>query len=558
MENRIERLIDDRLDDKKVLFKIENLKKFFPLKKKFFTDKQRYVHANENISLKIYEGETLGLVGESGSGKSTLGRTLIQIYDQTEGTTLYYGKTVSEAAPKYIGEMVSKIPKIYPEYNKAVIELDELYTQRDAETDPDKIHELEDKLMFKRRDIQNKYLNMVRLAGGLLAHNDLNEVSRVLKDQNDTRRKIADINYKLELLDRKMKDNEYEKKLDSLKSERDKLISERESISKELIEKDAKVENLRVEASKEEGYGPLEALRDDGIDLSQLTTGEMRRLRKDLQIIFQDPYSSLDTKLTVGNIIGEGVLAHDMFKSNKSKGYNEYIQNIMEKCGLAPYFIHRYPHQFSGGQRQRIGIARALAVEPKFIVCDEAVSALDVSIQSQVINLLQDLRLENNLTYLFITHDLSVVKYISDRIAVMYLGNIVELSESEEIFKTPLHPYTDALLNAIPRTDVESNQELAILEGDIPSAVNPPEGCRFHTRCKYVMDRCINFEPELQDMGKGHYVACHLMDLEPSERDKFIRERDLENLEKLRVEEEKMAEVINEQMSDLKEEQKPM
>ena len=562
MENRIdnydekmdvskqERILEERLAQKKVLFKIENLKKFFPIKKKFFTDRQRYVHANENISLEIYEGETLGLVGESGSGKSTLGRTIIQIYDQTEGTTLYYGTKVSDMAPKYVSDMITKIPKIYPEYTKAVVELDDLYKQRDNETDIEKVHELEDKLMFKRRDIQNKYLNMVRLAGGLLAHNDLSKVSSVLKDQNDTRRKRAEINYKIEDIERKMKDSEYENKLSSFKSDRDKLISDREALNSELLQKNAKVEELRTEAMNEEGFSDLEKHRDDGIDLSQLTTREMRRLRKDLQIIFQDPYSSLDTKLTVGNIIGEGVLAHDMFKSAKSKGYSEYIQKIMSECGLAPYFIHRYPHQFSGGQRQRIGIARALAVEPKFIVCDEAVSALDVSIQSQVINLLQDLRVEKNLTYLFITHDLSVVKYISDRIAVMYLGNIVELSDSEEIFKTPLHPYTDALLNAIPRTDVESNQELAILEGDIPSAVNPPNGCRFHTRCKYVMDRCVNFEPELQDMGGGHFVACHLMDLNHEERDEFIRMRDEEKLAEMRAEDEKMIEVIHEQQTN--------
>ena len=192
----------------------------------------------------------------------------------------------------------------------------------------------------------------------------------------------------------------------------------------------------------------------------------------------------------------------------------------MEKCGLAPYFLHRYPHQFSGGQRQRIGIARALALKPSFIVCDEAVSALDVSIQSQIINLLQDLKDQNNLTYLFITHDLSVVKYISDRIGVMYLGVMVELTDSEKIFENPLHPYTKALLQAIPRTDVDQGQELAVIEGDIPSAVKPPKGCRFHTRCEYAMDICAHFEPELKDVGEGHFVACHLMDVSEEEKQK--------------------------------------
>lgn len=534
---------------KKILFKIENLKKFFPLKKKWFTERQRYVHANENISINIYEGETLGLVGESGSGKSTLGRTIIQIYEQTEGTTLYYGSTVSGTAPKYVGDMIGKISKNYPEYNKEVAELNEMYKQRAEETDQEKIHELEDKLMFKRRAIQNKYLSMIRLAGGLLANDNLEEVSAVLKEQYEVRKKLADINYKLIILDRKMDDSEYENKKSSLQAEKDKLVSEKTKVEKQLAEKDAKVEALRDKARGKDGFDALEAMKDDGIDLSQLTSNEMRRLRKDLQIIFQDPYSSLDTKLTVGNIIGEGVIAHDMFKSQNSKGYNEYIQKIMGQCGLAPYFIHRYPHQFSGGQRQRIGIARALAVKPKFIVCDEAVSALDVSIQSQVINLLQDLREQNNLTYLFITHDLSVVKYISDRIAVMYLGNIVELSDCEEIFERPLHPYTTALLNAIPRTDVASNQKLSILEGDIPSAVNPPAGCRFHTRCKYCMDRCEQFEPELQDMGKGHFVACHLMDLPEDEKTALMKARDEEEARRHAEEDARMVEAINQQNS---------
>lgn len=544
MENKI---LQSQPEDRELLFKVENLKKFFPLKKKWFTERQRYVHANENISLNIYKGETLGLVGESGSGKSTFGRTIIQIYEQTEGTTLYYGTKVSDMAPRYVADLIRGIPKLYPEYLNALKEIDALYEERDNATDEDVLYELEDKLMYKRRDIQNKYLNMVRLAGGLLTLKDLNKVSNVLKEQNDARRKVYKINVELETTEKRLNDSEYAKKEDSLKKKKDQLLSQKESALKELAEKDLAVENLRSEAENNENFEELEAMRDDGIDLSQLTVEEMRRLRKNLQVIFQDPYSSLDTKLTVGNIIGEGVIAHDMFKSRKSEGYNEYIQEVMEQCGLAPYFIHRYPHQFSGGQRQRIGIARALAVQPNFIVCDEAVSALDVSIQSQIINLLQDLKENNNLTYLFITHDLSVVKYISDRIAVMYLGNVVELADSEKIFDNPLHPYTEALLNAIPRTDVDSNQTLSILEGDVPSAVNPPEGCRFHTRCKYCFERCEQFEPELQDMGDGHFVACHLMDMSKEEKEAYMAEKQREELEKQRLEDEKFLETIEEQ-----------
>ncbi len=209
------------------------------------------------------------------------------------------------------------------------------------------------------------------------------------------------------------------------------------------------------------------------MDLSRLTYNEMRDLRVDMQLIFQDPYSSLNPRMTVGQIISEGMKAHKLFKKQDDR-VKESVLKVMENCGLAPYFLHRYPHQFSGGQRQRIGIARALALHPKFVVCDEAVSALDVSIQSQIINLLQDLKEQEKLTYLFITHDLAVVKYISDRIAVMYLGVIVELARTEDIFACPMHPYTEALLSAIPTADENEKRELVVLEGDIPSPSTHP------------------------------------------------------------------------------------
>ena len=212
----------------------------------------------------------------------------------------------------------------------------------------------------------------------------------------------------------------------------------------------------------------------------------------------------------MGQIVSEGMIAHKYFKKNDER-LQEEILKVMNDAGLAPYFVHRFPHQFSGGQRQRIGIARSLAVRPKFVVCDEAVSALDVSIQSQIINLLQDLKEQQNLTYLFITHDLSVVKYISDRIGVMYLGNIVELADSQELFSHPRHPYTEALMNAIPTTDIDADKTIEVLEGDIPSPVNPPKGCKFHTRCKYCTEVCQHMEPPLVECAPNHFVACHHM-----------------------------------------------
>ena len=324
----------------KVLLRIQDEKQYFPIKKTSFREEQKYVKANDGISLDIYEGETLGLVGESGCGKSTFGRTILQLYPQTHGEILY--------------------------------------------------------------------------------------------------------------------------------------------------EKDGEMLNLKEQPPK-----------------------RMGERRRDLQLIFQDPYSSLNPRMTAGQIIGEGLTAHGVYKKG-DPALRDYVMEVMKKCGLDSYMFSRYPHQFSGGQRQRIGIARSLALKPRFVVCDEAVSALDVSIQSQILNLLSDLKEQEHLTYLFITHDLSVVKYISDRIGVMYLGNLVEIAPTEELFVRTLHPYTNALLSAIPTTDVyEKKRERILLEGDIPSPVNPPTGCKFHTRCYQCQVKCKQEVPELEDKGNGHLVACH-------------------------------------------------
>lgn len=243
------------------------------------------------------------------------------------------------------------------------------------------------------------------------------------------------------------------------------------------------------------------------IDLAECDERRLRPLRRELQLIFQDPYSSLNPRMTVGQIIGESLLAHRIFEK-PGEDYRNYVQEVMERCGLASYMIHRYPHQFSGGQRQRIGIARALAPKPRFVVCDEAVSALDVSIQSQIINLLLELKEQEALTYLFISHDLSVVKYISDRIGVMYLGVLVEVAPTEHLFSHPSHPYTEALLSAIPRVEGKQTQPI-LLEGDLPSPVHPPQGCKFHTRCPYAQQVCAEQEPELLPVCEGHLSACH-------------------------------------------------
>jgi len=246
----------------------------------------------------------------------------------------------------------------------------------------------------------------------------------------------------------------------------------------------------------------------NGQNLPDLSNRQMRRVRREMQIIFQDPYGSLNPRMTCGDIVGEPLTVH---KLTGSKGeYRDRITELLQTVGLNPYMADRYPHEFSGGQRQRIGIARALAVNPSFIVCDEPVSALDVSIQAQVINLLEDLQEQFGLTYLFIAHDLSVVRHISDRVAVMYLGHIVEIADRNELYENPLHPYTRALLSAVPIPDpvVEADRERIILTGDVPSPMNPPEGCVFHTRCPVMVDDCRLAMPELREVSPGHWVAC--------------------------------------------------
>ncbi len=245
----------------------------------------------------------------------------------------------------------------------------------------------------------------------------------------------------------------------------------------------------------------------NGQDINQLNTKEMNKLRPSMQIIFQDPYSSLSPRMPIGEIIGEAVEEHGLVPKSELKAY---VLDIMKKCGLPYHYYDRYPHEFSGGQRQRICIATALALQPKFVVCDEPVSALDVSIQAQIINLLRDLQKEMGLTYIFISHDLSVVEHISDFVGVMYLGSMVEYGSTQEIFDNPMHPYTEALFSAVPVPDPNVKMNRIILTGDIPSPINAPSGCKFHTRCGKCMEICKQVAPKFKDYGNGHMVACHL------------------------------------------------
>ena len=329
--------------EKDYILEVDGLKQYFPVKKDMFGKPLAYLRAVDGVSFKLERGKTLGVVGESGCGKTTLGKTILRLYEVTEGSARY--------------------------------------TMIDA------------------------------------------------KQQRKT------------------------------------------------------------------------------VDLARLKKRELLDMRTELQLIFQDPYASLPPRMTVGAIISEAVKVHKIVPENE---ISSYVRNVMKRCGLQEHYYDRYPHEFSGGQRQRICIARALAVKPKLVICDEPVSALDVSIQAQIINLLKKLQREENMSYMFISHDLSVVKYISDNIAVMYLGNIVEQGTTEDICHDARHPYTKALFSAVPVANPHNKSNPEILEGELPSPANPPKGCKFHTRCKQCMERCHEEPPAMVEVTPGHFVACHL------------------------------------------------
>lgn len=498
-------------NNREVLLSISNLKQYFPLKK------GRFVKANDGVSIDIYKGETFGLVGESGCGKSTLGRTILQLYHQTYGRTMYYGRSLDDLAPKYVEQTIKNLPKLRSEWKnleQKKNKLEEAY-EKLSETEQYAKHE---ELDQAKKLAEDAMLNITKIFGGFVVVENVSEIVSVYQKQYNFSKQKSALIEKLGKAQLKLEDLEFNNKknpgsidsgkMTSAKEKVESINAEIAKVQEEINGVKATLDALRDKYKEEQDFAKYEVMRDDGIDLARLEYNEMRKLRRDMQLIFQDPYSSLNPRMSVGQIISEGMVAHDMV-SNKGERMQEKVLEIMEECGLAPYFLHRFPHQFSGGQRQRIGIARALATNPQFVVCDEAVSALDVSIQAQIINLLQDLKEKENLTYLFITHDLSVVKYISDRIGVMYLGNMVELADSQEIFDHPLHPYTEALLNAIPTTEDEGHKDLQILEGDIPSPVNPPKGCKFHTRCAYCTEICKQVVPEWEEVSPNHFVACH-------------------------------------------------
>ena len=528
------------------LLSITNLKKYFPIaKSSLFQKEQLYVRANEEITIDIHNGETFGLVGESGCGKSTLGRTILQLYDQTAGSTLYYGRTLEEFAPSYVAVTLQNASKMIAGYKKMQAKAAAAATECENAGENATFFQHQTKNLLAA-EAETAFQNVVKVMGGFAALDNPAEGAKVLLKKYRTNVKISKLNEQIRDLDGEIafheaiaKELEEDstvknaatkisrelKKAENIRVKKEKLLPQLEQLKAVLKDDEKAVADLKSKYADNKEFQKYEEMLDDGIDLSRLKYNEMRILRKDIQIIFQDPYSSLNPRMTVGQIIGEGLTTHGFFKHGDPK-MKEYIINVMVQCGLQDYMLHRYPHQFSGGQRQRICIARALAVKPKFIVCDECVSALDVSIQSQIINLLEELKEKENLTYLFISHDLSVVRYISDRIGVMYLGNMVELGTAEEVFADPRHPYTVALLSSIPTTDANAAQkERIILEGNIPSPIRPPEGCKFHTRCYMACDKCKRVPPPYVEVSPGHFVACHFLDKKIDENRNYLFER---------------------------------
>lgn len=526
------------MQNTKKLLSITNLKKYFPVaKESIFQKEQLYVRANEDITFDIYEGETIGVVGESGCGKSTLGRVILQLYPQTAGCTIYYGTTLDQMTPTYVIDTLKHEDKYRKILAKATEKADALQKKVDALGGEDNADfYLLQNLNIAKAEEQTALMNIVKIIGGFYVHDDKQGINLLIdlfvteKERNAllAKRQEAFAAYDHYNHEANNKENpkaaSFVPKAAKAKVKVDKLDAKIDVLTKKAEKFQSDLDAVRAKYQDDPEYQKYDAMRDGGIDLARLKYDEMRGLRKDLQIIFQDPYSSLNSRFTVGQIIEEGLVTHNFFKHG-SAALREYIVETMKKCGLQEYMLHRYPHQFSGGQRQRICIARALAVNPKFVVCDECVSALDVSIQSQIINLLQELKEKHNLTYMFISHDLSVVKFISDRIIVMYLGNIVEFADKKTIFDDPRHPYTVALLSSIPTTDLGSaDREKIILEGSIPSPVNPPEGCKFCTRCYMATEKCRKVAPALTELEPGHFVACHYPQKKLDKDKKFLFE----------------------------------
>lgn len=565
------------MNERKILIKTRKLKKYFPI------NKTTNLKAVEDITLQIYEGEKFGVVGESGCGKSTLGRVILQLYPQTSGSCVYFGKSIQELNPKYIQKEINHLrdyQKKASEYYQDSLKIDKnvehLEVQRQmldvngSPSDAKKYDALSKKIAkeeFKSKELKKNASRQLRegsrTVGSLILCENINEIADLFTKAEEEVRKAHGCLVKLNEYQNKFDENElliYQKKtvdasIQELESKEElneveeyqlaDLISTKkkvqtidtEKLNQENMKLQPLIEELQEQIKKhhevEMGYrdkafesrgknvlpitertldkayqDKLDENYETGINLSKLTKSEMRSIRRDMQMIFQDPAASLDPRQSIGSAIEEVFAINTNMPKRVRK---EKAMQLLTKVGLKREHYYSYPHALSGGQKQRVGIARAIALDPSFVVLDEAVSALDVSVQAQILQLLNELSEEKNLTYFFITHDLGVVKHFCDRIMVMYLGNVCELAESKELFKHRLHPYTESLLDSVPRLTLqEDRKDVEVLEGEVPSAMNPPKGCPFHTRCKKCMEICKTVKPDYIEALPNHFVTCHL------------------------------------------------
>jgi peptide/nickel transport system ATP-binding protein len=506
------------------------------VKKIFRVNRKQELKALDDVSFVINKGDKFAVVGESGCGKSTLGKVVLQLYEESSGSIIYYGKSIDDLNPNYIVKEINKLSKYqktandyYQESLKIDDNIKELKVQQEgydsegSKTEVKKYNELDkniNELEYKSKEARKNSSRQLRegakICGSLILVKEIEEVKRLyLKASEEVERAF------------KLRQALYKNKETLVSATDDKKINKIKDENQDLIKKIQECQNNRqeylLEADNYKGKNilpineraqftryqdRLDRHRIYGINLTKLNKKEMRQQRRDMQMIFQDPAASLDPRMTIGEAVEEAFIIHTDYDKNARK---KLVLELLRQVGLKEEYYYSYPNTLSGGQKQRVGIAKALALKPSFMVLDESVSALDVSVQAQILTLLNELHDQYDLTYFFITHDLGVVKHFCDRIMVMYLGNNFEYGSSEKIFKNPLHPYTQSLLASVPRLrpiGEEINEQ--IIEGEVPSPINVPSGCPFHTRCTKCIDVCKKVKPKLINFENEHMVACHL------------------------------------------------
>lgn len=527
-------------EERKVLLELKKLKKYFPVRRGV------NIKALEDVSFSIYEGEKFGVVGESGCGKSTLGRVILQLYPQTSGASIYYGHTVEELCPDYLAREVAKLleyqKKAQNLYQKSLLldqkaellrsDLDALSargTDREVRKEAAlsrKLSELEFRSKELKKDASRQLREGSRTVGSLILCRDLPKVQELFgKAQKQSQQAYRNLksyrDYEHRYEESRISgtpDLNIKAKMDAAYETMQRCTEEAHEYRRQAFEQyhGKNILPITERTLDPEYQKKLDGNYETGINLGKLSKEEMRELRREMQMIFQDPAASLDPRQSIGKSIEEVYVINTDYPAAVRK---EKTLALLDKVGLKREHYDSYPHALSGGQKQRVGIARAIALDTRFVVLDESVSALDVSVQAQILQLLNELSEEKHLTYFFITHDLGVVKHFCDRILVMYLGNVCELADSSALFHHPLHPYTESLLAAVPRLKIgQAHSTESVLEGDVPSAMHPPKGCPFHTRCKHCMEICREEKPLMTEQEPGHFVACHLYGKKQEER----------------------------------------